>query len=88
MLGLSILWFAFMRAGLVLIVLLIGGGWTDEPPAWRISGGRPIDPVIFQGDRSFCRMQVSAYSGRAWVAAFTDCMRRIGYIPVHPDIVP
>jgi hypothetical protein len=76
-----------MRACLVLIVLLVGG-WTDEPPAWERPRGRPIDPVLFQRDRSFCRGQVSLYFGREWVAAFTDCMQHLGYIPLRRDILP
>jgi hypothetical protein len=77
-----------MRACLLLVVLLLVGGWTDEPPAWRRPGGRPINPVIFHRDSSFCRAQASGYLGRAWVAVFAGCMEHMGYIPVRFGIFP
>jgi hypothetical protein len=74
-----------MRACLVLIVLLVGVGWTDEPLAWMRPDGRPIDPILFQRDSSVCREEASIYFGRAWVAVFTDCLQHLGYIPLQRD---
>ena len=52
--------------------------------------GRPIDPVLFQRDRSICRGQASVYAGREgwWIVTFTDCMLHFGYIPLRRDIHP
>jgi hypothetical protein len=66
-----------MRIKLILIVLpLLLGGWFDDPPAWARPDGRPIDPVVFAHDRSVCRYQASAFSGREdlWILTFRNCM--------------
>ena len=76
-----------MRVRLILMVLLLLllGGWFDDPPAWARPDGRPIDPVVFQHNRSVCRGLASAYAGREhlWIATFRDC-----YIPLRRDILP
>jgi len=80
-----------MRVRLMLIVLpLLLGGWFDDPPAWARPDGRPIDPVLFQRDRSICRGQASVYVGREalWIVTFRDCMLHFGYIPLRRDILP
>src|SRR5262249_40939620 len=64
-----------MRVRLMLIVLpLLLGGWFDDPPAWARPGGRPIDPVLFQRERSICRGQASVYAGREgmWIVTFRE----------------
>jgi hypothetical protein len=78
-----------MRTKLILIVLpLLLGGWFDDPPAWARPDGRPIDPVVFAHDRSVCRYQASAFSGREdlWILTFRNCMLHFGYIPLRRDI--
>jgi hypothetical protein len=42
---------------------------------------RPIDPVLFQRDRSICRGQASVYAGRegCGIVTFTDYMLHFGY---------
>jgi hypothetical protein len=82
---------AQMRVRLILIVLpLLLGGWFDDPPAWARPDGRPIDPVVFQRNRSICRGQASVYVGREglWIVTFRDCMQHFGYIPLRRDILP
>ena len=66
-----------MRVRLIWILLpLLLGGWFDDPPAWARPDGRPIDPVLFQRDRSICRGQASVYAGREdlWIVTF-----RVGF---------
>ena len=82
-----------MRAKLIAkltVIALLLGGWFDDPPAWARSDGRPIDPVLFQRDRSICRGQASVYAGREglWIITFRDCMLHFGYIPLRRDILP
>jgi hypothetical protein len=80
-----------MHVRLMLIVLpLLLGGWFDDPPAWARLDGRPIDPVVFQRNRSICRGQASVYAGREglWIVTFRDCMQHFGYIPLRRDILP
>jgi hypothetical protein len=48
----------------------------------------PIDPVVFAYNRSVCRYQASAFSGREdlWILTFRNCMLHFGYIPLRRDI--
>jgi hypothetical protein len=76
-----------MRAKLIAkltVIALLLGGWFDDPPAWARPDGRPVDPVLFQRDRSICRGQASVYAGREglWIITFRDCMLQFGYIPL------
>ena len=82
-----------MRAKLIAkltVSALLLGGWFDDPPAWARPDARPIDPVLFQRDRSICRGQASVYAGREglWIVTFRDCMLHFGYIPLRRDILP
>ena len=82
-----------MRAKLIAkltVIALLLGGWFDDPPAWARPDGRPIDPVLFQRDRSICRGQASVYASREglWIVTFRDCMLHFGYIPLRRDILP
>jgi hypothetical protein len=80
-----------MRARLMLLLLpLLLGGWFDDPPAWERSNGRPIDPVVFQRERTVCAGRASVYTGHEdlWIATFSECMQHFGYIPLRRDILP
>jgi hypothetical protein len=80
-----------MRARLTLIALpLLLGGWFDDPPAWMRPDGRPIDPVLFQRERTTCAGRASVYTGHEdlWIATFSDCMLNFGYLPLRRDILP
>jgi len=86
---------ASMRAKLIAkltVVLspLLLGGWFDDPPAWARPDGRPIDPVVFQRNRSVCRGRASVFAGREvlWITTFRDCMQQFGYVPLRRDILP
>jgi hypothetical protein len=86
---------ASMRAKLiakltVVLLPLLLGGWFDDPPAWARPDGRPIDPVVFQRNRSVCRGQASVFAGREvlWITTFRDCMQQFGYVPLRRDILP
>jgi hypothetical protein len=79
------------RMGLALIVLpLLLGGWFDDPPSWARPDGGPIDPGVFQHERSVCATQAAVYAGREdfWLGSFSKCMRQYGYIPIRRDILP
>jgi hypothetical protein len=43
---------------------------------------------VFAHDRSVCRYQASAFSGREdlWILTFRNCMLHFGYIPLRRDI--
>jgi hypothetical protein len=79
------------RTAFALIVMpLLLGGWFDDPPSWARPDGGPIDPHVFQHERSVCATQAAVYTGREdlWMASFSKCMRQYGYIPIHRDILP
>jgi hypothetical protein len=80
-----------MRMRLMVLALpLLLGGWFDDPPAWMRPDGRPIDPVLFQRERTTCAGRASVYTGHEdlWIAAFSDCMLHFGYLPLRRDILP
>jgi hypothetical protein len=63
------------RKGLALIVLpLLLGGWFDDPPSWARPDGGPIDPGVFQHERSVCATQAAVYAGREdfWLGSFSS----------------
>jgi hypothetical protein len=79
------------RTALALIVMpLLLGGWFDDPPSWARPDGSPIDPDVFQHERSVCATQAALYTGREdlWLASFSNCMRQYGYVPIRRDILP
>jgi hypothetical protein len=79
-----------IRIALLMAMLLLLGGWFDDPPSWARPDGGPIDPDLFQRERTICAGNASVYTGREglWQATFTDCMRHFGYVPLRRDILP
>jgi hypothetical protein len=78
------------RIAAALLTFMLLGGWFDDPPSWAKPDGGPIDPDVFQHERSVCATQAAVYSGREdlWMANFTECMKHYGYVPIRRDILP
>jgi hypothetical protein len=72
------------RNVLALIVLpLLLGGWFDDPPLWARPDGGPLDPDVFQHERSVC--------ATLWMASFSQCMGQSGtfqYAAILPGSAP
>jgi hypothetical protein len=52
------------RTAFALIVMpLLLGGWFDDPPSWARPDGGPIDPDVFQHERSVCATRLYGSRG-------------------------
>ena len=76
------------RIAAALLTFMLLGGWFDDPPSWAKPDGGPIDPDVFQHERSVCATQAAVYSGQGLLDGELHPMHEALWVRPHTPGYP